>query len=81
MTMFDPKTGKVLDREALKSVTWNPAGRTKPQKRVAPDGTKRTEVLHSSDGSTAGIQTEHPSGRVDAQAFPKSPTSGGTVNK
>ena len=80
MPMFDPKTGKVIDREALKSLQYQPAGSTNPRQRVAPDGTKRTEVLRSSDGSTAGIQTEHQSGRVDAQAFPKSPTSGGTTH-
>lgn len=69
MTMFDPETGKVSDPEALRSLQIA-GSRRKP--RVVVDretDTKKVEVIHEGDGGTAGVQTVHGSGRVDANVF------------
>jgi hypothetical protein len=65
MPMFDPVTGKVADREALRSLQFNGRGMRVPATRVV-DGNKVTEIVRDDDGTTGGTLTEHASGRVDA---------------
>lgn len=66
--MFDPVTGKVTDPEALRSLQFNGQGMRVPR-TVIRDGKKLTEVIHSDDGGTAAVLTEHGSGRVDVNAI------------
>lgn len=66
--MFDPVTGKVLDREALLSIGVN-ANPTKDRSKVV-DGKLVTRLVDQNDGSQAAVVTEHKSGRVDANVTP-----------
>lgn len=68
-------------RDKLRSLQFNTKGRTQARSRVV-DGKKQTQILHEGDGAdrvhggkVAAITTEHASGRVDAQVFPKSATA------
>ena len=70
MTVFDPATGRVVDRDALESITTRPGFR-KAQQSVDADGRKLTEVVHSDDGGTAAVLAEHADGRVDVTATPR----------
>gem|GEM_PF-4065016 len=71
MSLFDPETGKVVDRAALKSVHFNGQGMTVPRSWVNDDDTKTTEVLDDNTGRRMAHTTEHASGRVDANVFPE----------
>jgi hypothetical protein len=71
VTTFDPDTGKLLDPEALRSIQVNAAGFRKPATFVDRADRKHTEHIHADDGSTAGWQIDHKSGRVDGNATPK----------
>jgi hypothetical protein len=62
--MFDPETGRLLDREALRSLQVNPKGLTVPRP-VIRDGKKVTPVLDPATGRFEGTSVEHGSGRVD----------------
>lgn len=69
MPMFGAD-GRVLDRQALRSLQFRGQGFKRP--RVAVDraaGTRTTEVLHNDDGGTAALTTEHKDGRVDANVM------------
>lgn len=68
--LFDPDTGKVVDRDALRSVQFNGQGMTIPRTIVdRQKDTKIVETIHEETGETAGYQTYHGSGRVDANVF------------
>jgi hypothetical protein len=68
MALFDPATGKVVDRDALASVQL--AGEPRGERvHVTGDGLRITETIHHDTGVTAGFTTEHPSGRVDVDVF------------
>lgn len=72
MPLFDPTTGKVLDREALESIQVRAGGFRQP--KVAEDraaDTKTVEAIHEGTGRTAGFHTFHGDGRVDATATPE----------
>jgi hypothetical protein len=71
VALFDPGTGKVVDREALRSVQINAAGPRRPRSTVNPDGTKRVEILCDDTGRSAGWNDHHGSGRIDATATPE----------
>jgi len=81
MTLFDPETGKLLDRDGLKSISFEPAGATKPRSVVNADGSKSTEIFNENDGSTAAVSTERADGSNDINAFAKAPKIGGAVVK
>lgn len=68
MPLFDPDTGKVVDREALRSVGFAGAGMSIPRAYVADDGRKHVPVEHE-HGGVAGEQIYHPDGRVSANVF------------
>jgi hypothetical protein len=68
MTLFDPVTGRVADRDALRSVQLA-GGRRTEQVHVTDDGLRVTETIHHDTGAVAGFTTEHPSGRVDVDVF------------
>lgn len=69
MSLFD-ETGKLVDRDALRSVSFNGQGMRVPATYVdRKSDTKIVEAIHEDDGSTAGYQTYHGSGRVDANVF------------
>ena len=70
MSLFDPSTGKLVDREALNSVGFRGEGMTLP-KPVVKDGNKITPFVNENDGSFGGYETEHPSGRVDVNVHAK----------
>ena len=76
MSIFDPETGKVIDREALASLQFNGQGMTVPQSRVNADGTRTTEILDDENGRMMAHKTEHKSGRVDANVFPQAVKAG-----
>lgn len=76
MTLFDPATGKLVDREGLRSVTTVARGFRKPGTRITADGRRQTEVIHEGDGGTAAINTERGDGRVAVNAFPRPPDMG-----
>lgn len=63
--LFDPQTGKVVDPDGLRSITFAGEGMTLP-KPVVIDGNKVTPVVREDDGTIGGTSTEHPSGRIDA---------------
>ncbi len=44
-----------------------------PRSTVDGDGNKRTELIRDDDGRSNGWNTEHASGRVDAQVFVDAP--------
>lgn len=69
MSTFHPITGKVIDRDDLRSKQFS-GKRTVPRSTIV-DGSKVSEILHEDDGTVAGLSTEHPSGRVDGHAFPR----------
>lgn len=69
--MFDPVTGKLLDRDALRSLQFNGQGMKVPRSFVDGGDRKVTELLHADHGRTAGWTMEHKSGRVDANATPE----------
>lgn len=75
MPMFDPVTGKVTDPDALRSLQFNGKGMRIPRS-VVRDGNKVTEIVDQYDGTTVGVHTEHPSGRLDANVFPKAVKAG-----
>ena len=65
--MFDPESGKVLDREALRSIGFSGQGMSIPGPvRDRERDTNTTFVQHETDGGIAGYHTEHSDGRVDA---------------
>ena len=69
MSLFD-ETGKLVDRDALRSVSFNGQGMRVPATYVdRKSDTKIVEAIHEDDGSTAGYSTYHGSGRVDANVF------------
>lgn len=68
MPLFDPATGLVVDRDALRSVQFNGQGMTVPRSKINRDGTKSVEVI-AEGGRSAGHHTHHPDGRVDATAI------------
>lgn len=71
MSLFDDD-GKLIDRDALKSVSFNGEGMRIPATYVDREtDTKIVEAIHEDDGSTAGFSTHHASGRVDANVFAK----------
>jgi hypothetical protein len=70
MPLFDPATGKILDKEALRSLHFNGKGMKIPR-TVVRDNKKITESLDEK-GRTDGYSTEHKSGRVDQDVFVKS---------
>lgn len=67
--LFDPVTGKVLDKEALRSLHFNGKGMKIPR-TIIKDDKKITESLDES-GKPDGYSTEHSSGRVDQNVFAK----------
>ena len=74
MAGFDPVTGKVVDREALGSLVFNPAGKTVPGTKIVDDK-KVTDILDDESGRKMAESTEHKSGRVDANVFPEPATT------
>lgn len=73
--LFDPDTGKVTDREALRSIQFNGQGMTIPRTHIdRVNDTKTVEVLHEDTGRPAGAQVEHGSGRLDAVVTPTTVT-------
>lgn len=56
--------GKVIDRDALRSIQFNGQGMTVPRSRINADGTKTVDVI-GEGGRTAGHHTHHGDGRVD----------------
>lgn len=76
MSLFDPETGKVIDREALRQVQIQSAGRTVPKEKVNPDGTKSRQLINENTGQQSGYQTIHGSGRVDAVVTPETIRAG-----
>lgn len=65
--MFDPESGRVLDREALRSigVKTGPAG---PVPVVRGD-TKIVPRLNEETGRIGGYETHHSDGRKDATVY------------
>jgi hypothetical protein len=63
--VFDPETGRVTDREALRSIGFGRVKR-RPLSFVNDEGNKVTEIVRDSDQSSGGFRVEHASGRVDA---------------
>lgn len=80
MPMFDPSTGKVVDRDALRSLQFNGKGMRIPR-TVVRNGNKVTEIVNEFDGSTAGAYTEHASGRIDANVTPKAVKASATTQE
>lgn len=70
MPMFDPDTGKVIDRDGLRSLQFNGQGMRVPRSRVVDDK-KLVEIIDQDDGRTAGYHTHHKSGRLDADVHPR----------
>lgn len=69
MTMFDPQTGKLIDRTALRSLAFSafpPRSRTISSTR---DTITRT-IIDQDSGRVMGATTEHGSGRVDTEVTP-----------
>lgn len=81
MPLFDPTTGRVVDRDALRSVQVRAAGFRKPSTTLNPDGTKRIEILCDETGRSAGWNDHHSSGRIDATATPEPVRINGAPNK
>lgn len=75
MPLFDPETGAVLDRDALRSLQFRAGGFTRPATRIV-DGKKVSEVLHDDDGTRGGLQIEHGNGQQDANVFSRAPNVG-----
>jgi hypothetical protein len=71
MPIFDPDTGKVADRDALRSLQFNGQGMRVP--RVVVDRSKdvkHVELVHEDHGGRAGYETHHASGRQDCTMTP-----------
>ena len=73
MPMFDPETGRVLDRDSLLSIAVNPSP-TRDRRKVV-DGKLVTALVNQDNGSQAAVLTEHKSGRVDANVTPSTVTA------
>jgi len=74
--MFDPETGKLVDRTAIRSIQVRAGGFRKP--RVTEDRsakTKQVEIVRQDDGSTGGYHTHHGEGQVAANVFARSATA------
>ena len=73
MPMFDPNTGKVLDRDALLSLQFNGKGITVPRTKVI-NGKKYSDRLNGDTGEPikngVDLCVEHPSGQVDQMVKP-----------
>ena len=63
MPLFDPATGKVLDREALRSVGFSGAGMSIPRAWVDDHNRKHEPVEHV-DGGVAGEVIHESDGRT-----------------
>jgi hypothetical protein len=72
VSVFDPATGKVVDRDALRSVALTGDGMRVPRARIRDDGAKVVTVPHDDDGRAAGEQIHHADGRVSARVFARS---------
>lgn len=70
MPMFDPDTGKVIDRDGLRSLQFNGQGMRVPRTKVVNDK-KLVEIIDQDSGRTAGYHTHHGSGRLDADVMPR----------
>lgn len=75
MTLFDPKTGKLLDREALRSVGFSGEGFDLP-KPVIIGGKKVSPFRNEETGTLGGTTTEHDSGRVDVNVHAQAVKAG-----
>lgn len=65
MTLFDAE-GRLVDRDALRSVQFNGQGVRVPRTVIdRAAGTEIVETIREDTGETAGYQTRHASGRVD----------------
>ncbi len=70
MPLFDPDTGKVIDRDALRSLQFNGKGMRVPRSKVVNDK-KLVEIIDQDNGRTVGHHTHHKSGRLDANVNPR----------
>lgn len=75
MPMFDPDTGKVIDRNALRSIQWSGRAARKPR-TIVRDGCKITQTISDTTGEVDGFITEHPNGRVDNTVLAESVKTG-----
>jgi len=79
MPIFDPKTKKVIDREALMSVGINgsPAGMKIPRAIRTAEGTEKRPWQNDNDGGLGGIDTHHDDGRIDVNVLARPGIAGG----
>jgi hypothetical protein len=69
MGLFDSE-GRVVDREALRSVQIASNGPRRPVTTIDRDrDVKIVESVRDDNGATAGFHTHHASGRVDCDVF------------
>lgn len=68
MSIFDPETGKVRDKEALSSIGFTGPGMYIPRARVV-DGVKVEPWRSEVDGKLGGVDRHHMDGRVDVDVL------------
>lgn len=67
MSLFDPATGKLVDRDGLKGLQIRATVGRQPREVIDRGRDVRmVETLNDETGASIGYQTYHGSGRVDA---------------